>query len=399
MFFEYGEERHSRRVARRIVEARRVEPITTTGRLAELVRRSIPGKWGPIDPATRVFQALRIAVNDELGHLDAALADLPDVAQARGPGRDHQLPLAGRPPRQVRLPRRPEADRPDPETRDRDGPGSGRQPPGAKREIEGRRAMSESGWNPASDPESGTDSPQELSAGPLPPGVDFPKVDWGAPPAPTAGDDLDEEDADELEDSPDGGEEDEDEARPPADEDDDGGGPETAAAGSRASKVLAGLGAAAGGAGKAAAKGVELARRYPRASLASGLSSAILAAVMVVQPGKGKHDTTAQIPGPQAPSAGASDPAGLRPDSAAARSARRAGRRSRRGAGADPRALAGGRGTPPDKPEDRARPASDAGEKAPASERLADNMPHRAGPGRRPRRPGARPARRWPTGR
>lgn len=84
IFYEHGEERHSRRVARRIVEARRVEPITTTGRLAEIVRRSIPGKWGPIDPATRVFQALRIAVNDELEHLDQVLARLPDRLKAGG---------------------------------------------------------------------------------------------------------------------------------------------------------------------------------------------------------------------------------------------------------------------------------------------------------------------------
>jgi 16S rRNA (cytosine1402-N4)-methyltransferase len=84
IFYEFGEERYSRRVARRLVETRRTERITTTGRLAELVRRSIPGKWGPIDPATRVFQALRIAVNDELEHLDATLARLPDVLRPGG---------------------------------------------------------------------------------------------------------------------------------------------------------------------------------------------------------------------------------------------------------------------------------------------------------------------------
>jgi 16S rRNA (cytosine1402-N4)-methyltransferase len=78
LFFDYGEERYSRRVARRIVEARRAGPIATTARLAELVRRSIPGKWGPIDPATRVFQALRIAVNRELDQLDAFLAGVAD---------------------------------------------------------------------------------------------------------------------------------------------------------------------------------------------------------------------------------------------------------------------------------------------------------------------------------
>ena len=84
IFYEYGEERFSRRVARRIVETRKTETIATTARLAELVRRSIPGKWGPIDPATRVFQALRIAVNDELAHLDAILARLPGVLKPGG---------------------------------------------------------------------------------------------------------------------------------------------------------------------------------------------------------------------------------------------------------------------------------------------------------------------------
>ncbi len=84
IFYEYGEERYSRRVARRLVEARRTAPVETTGKLAELVRRSIPGKWGPIDPSTRVFQALRIAVNDELGHLERTLALLPRVLKIGG---------------------------------------------------------------------------------------------------------------------------------------------------------------------------------------------------------------------------------------------------------------------------------------------------------------------------
>jgi len=76
IIFEFGEERHSRRIARKIVEARRVEPIVTTARLAEVVRRGVPGKWGAIDPATRTFQALRIAVNGELEQLDDLLANL-----------------------------------------------------------------------------------------------------------------------------------------------------------------------------------------------------------------------------------------------------------------------------------------------------------------------------------
>ena len=76
LIFEHGEERHSRKIARRIVEARRVEPIVTTARLAEIVRKGVPGKWGAIDPATRTFQALRIAVNGELELLDEFLAEV-----------------------------------------------------------------------------------------------------------------------------------------------------------------------------------------------------------------------------------------------------------------------------------------------------------------------------------
>ena len=84
LIFEYGEERHSRRIARKIVEARRVEPIVTTARLAEIVRRGVPGKWGQIDPATRTFQALRIAVNEELERLDDLLANLAGYLKPGG---------------------------------------------------------------------------------------------------------------------------------------------------------------------------------------------------------------------------------------------------------------------------------------------------------------------------
>jgi 16S rRNA (cytosine1402-N4)-methyltransferase len=86
LLFEFGEERFSRRIARRIVEARQKGPIRTTGQLADLVRRSVPGpaRHGPIDPSTRAFQALRIAVNDELGQLDAALRIIPDVLAPGG---------------------------------------------------------------------------------------------------------------------------------------------------------------------------------------------------------------------------------------------------------------------------------------------------------------------------
>jgi 16S rRNA (cytosine1402-N4)-methyltransferase len=86
VFFDYGEERFSRRIARRIVETRRQAPIETTRQLAELIRASVPGRFrhGPIDPATRVFQALRIVVNDELGHLEDALGKLADVLEPCG---------------------------------------------------------------------------------------------------------------------------------------------------------------------------------------------------------------------------------------------------------------------------------------------------------------------------
>jgi 16S rRNA (cytosine1402-N4)-methyltransferase len=75
LFYRFGEERHSRRIARAIVERRRTEPIERTTQLADLVLRAVRGRGRPwrIHPATRVFQALRIAVNDELGSLSAFL--------------------------------------------------------------------------------------------------------------------------------------------------------------------------------------------------------------------------------------------------------------------------------------------------------------------------------------
>jgi 16S rRNA (cytosine1402-N4)-methyltransferase len=85
VIYEYGEERHSRRVARKIVEVRQQTPIHTTGQLADIVRRCVPRERGRnFDPATRVFQGLRIAVNDELGSLDRLLAQLPRVVKPGG---------------------------------------------------------------------------------------------------------------------------------------------------------------------------------------------------------------------------------------------------------------------------------------------------------------------------
>ena len=86
IIFEYGEERHSRRIARRIVERREQgKPITTTTELAELVRLAVGGhKRDQIHPATRTFQALRIAVNNELEGLGEFVESAVDLLKADG---------------------------------------------------------------------------------------------------------------------------------------------------------------------------------------------------------------------------------------------------------------------------------------------------------------------------
>lgn len=70
IFFRYGEEKHSRRIAKAIVAAR---PVMTTLQLANLIEKNVPKSGDKAHPATRCFQALRIAVNDELGELERAL--------------------------------------------------------------------------------------------------------------------------------------------------------------------------------------------------------------------------------------------------------------------------------------------------------------------------------------
>ncbi|GKV64284.1 MULTISPECIES: 16S rRNA (cytosine(1402)-N(4))-methyltransferase RsmH [Sporosarcina] len=77
IFFRYGEEKFSKPVARRIEEARKKEPIRTTGELAELIKTGIPAAARRTGghPAKRVFQAIRIAVNDELGAAEKSLTD------------------------------------------------------------------------------------------------------------------------------------------------------------------------------------------------------------------------------------------------------------------------------------------------------------------------------------
>lgn len=73
LLYRYGEERHSRRIARAIVAARDDAPVRTTGRLADVVRAAYPGGPRRDHPARRTFQALRIVVNDELGALEEGL--------------------------------------------------------------------------------------------------------------------------------------------------------------------------------------------------------------------------------------------------------------------------------------------------------------------------------------
>ena len=75
IFKDYGEERYVRQIARAIVRRRREHPIERTGELVEIIRSAIPApaRFGDGHPAKRVFQALRIAVNDELGSLEHAL--------------------------------------------------------------------------------------------------------------------------------------------------------------------------------------------------------------------------------------------------------------------------------------------------------------------------------------
>ncbi len=76
---DYGEERHARRIARRLVEARAEAPIATTGRLAALVAGALPGHRERKHPATRSFQAIRIFINRELEALETALAEAADL--------------------------------------------------------------------------------------------------------------------------------------------------------------------------------------------------------------------------------------------------------------------------------------------------------------------------------
>ena len=78
---EYGEERFAKKIAKRIIQQR---PIKSTFQLAEIIKKAVPGKRTRIHPATRTFQALRIAVNDELNNLKKALPQTVEVLEKGG---------------------------------------------------------------------------------------------------------------------------------------------------------------------------------------------------------------------------------------------------------------------------------------------------------------------------
>jgi 16S rRNA (cytosine1402-N4)-methyltransferase len=87
VLYKLADERYSRRIARKIGEARRISPITTTDRLADLVRSAVPVRPGQpqrIDPATRTFMALRMAVNQEVENLAALLEQAPKFLKPGG---------------------------------------------------------------------------------------------------------------------------------------------------------------------------------------------------------------------------------------------------------------------------------------------------------------------------
>lgn len=84
LFFSLGEEKYSKRLADTLVRAREVAPITNTLELAEIVERAVGGRREKIHPATRIFQALRIAVNDELDALREGLEEVKDLIEKNG---------------------------------------------------------------------------------------------------------------------------------------------------------------------------------------------------------------------------------------------------------------------------------------------------------------------------
>lgn len=84
IFSEYGEERFSKRIAKAIVSQRNISPIKTTTELSELIISSVPKIKSSVHPATRVFQAIRIEVNQELQNIKTALVNVLDLLEFNG---------------------------------------------------------------------------------------------------------------------------------------------------------------------------------------------------------------------------------------------------------------------------------------------------------------------------
>ena len=102
LIFRYGEDRDSRKIARAIVDNR---PLHTTRELVAVIEKASPRRGDRVHPATQTFQALRIAVNEELASVESMLPQAVSALRSGGRLRGHLLPLAGRPHCQGFLPR------------------------------------------------------------------------------------------------------------------------------------------------------------------------------------------------------------------------------------------------------------------------------------------------------
>ncbi len=85
IFWKYGEERFSRQIAKKIIQERKSKPIKTTFDLMEIIKKAVPRSYerGRLHPATRVFQALRIYVNNELENLEKLLKNIEKIVKGR----------------------------------------------------------------------------------------------------------------------------------------------------------------------------------------------------------------------------------------------------------------------------------------------------------------------------
>lgn len=103
IFFKYGEEKFSKQIARKIEKAREQSPIETTGQLVDIIKEAIPApaRRSGGHPAKRIFQAIRIAVNDELRVFEEALLQAIEVLKPGGRVSVITFPLAGRPDLQI----------------------------------------------------------------------------------------------------------------------------------------------------------------------------------------------------------------------------------------------------------------------------------------------------------